>query len=658
MAPAVRSGIDLSNIDNSVRVQDDPFGWLLGKWLKEHEIPADRGRDGLIFELSDTVSRQIRDLIAELGRTGTQPGTDAQRIVDFFASYTDTATIAEVGLAPLLAELARIDGAADSAALTAVLGSLVGVNTGVGLAVELDLKDSSRRLLELSQAGLGLPEMSYYTDPRHADILAAYPRHIATMFALVYGGTVDDHLQTAQRVVSLESKLASAHWDLVRSRDPELTYNLRSLSDLVAEAPGFDWGSWLQSRGVPLEHTAVMMIDQPDYLTAFAQAWATESLQDWQDYLRWQTIHVRAPLLTEDLVEEDFAFFRQRLNGVEKNSERAQRALEALDTILGYAVGKLYVEKYFPQEAKRQIEEMVDNLIEAYRDSINELEWMTPQTRAKALEKLDKLTVKVGYPDTWVDYSAVVIDRGDLYGNVVRGLAADLQSALNDLGKPIDRSEWGMTPQTVNAYYSPTMNEIVFPAAHLMAPFFDPDADLAASYGGIGATIGHEIGHAFDDTGSQFDGDGNLVNWWTEADQAAFAAKTRVLVEQFDGYVPRQLPDGPHVNGTLTLGENIADLGGLAIALKAYAKSLDGTPDVVIDGYTGTQRVLLGYVQSWQIKSRDAEILKRLATDPHSPPEFRVNGILRNLDAFYEAFGVDESSPLWVAPEDRVRIWY
>lgn len=658
LAPTVRSGIDLGNIDDSVRLQDDPFGWLLGKWLKNHEIPADRAIDGLMLDLEDKVSKQIRDLIEELERAGAEPGTDAQRIADLFASYTDTATIAEVGLAPLLAELARIDDATDSGALTAVLGSLVGVNTGVSLDVEIDVKDSSRRLVELSQAGLGLPERSYYSDPRYADILTAYPGHIAKMFALVYGGTADEYLQSAHRIVALESKLAAAHWDIVRSRDPELTYNLRSLADLVAEAPGFDWGRWLDARGVPAAHTTVMMVDQPDFLTAFAQAWSAESLQDWKDYLRWQTIHARAFLLTDDLVDEDFAFFRQRLNGVEQNSSREQRALEALDNILGFAVGKLYVEKHFPQEAKRQIEEMVDNLIEAYRDSIRELDWMTPETRAKALEKLDKLTVKVGYPDSWVDYSGLVVDRGDLYGNVVRGIANKRQSDLDNLGKPIDRSVWGMTPQTVNAYYSPTMNEIVFPAAHLMAPFFDPEADLAASYGGIGATIGHEIGHAFDDNGSRYDGDGNLVDWWTAVDRAAFEAKTAVLVEQFDGYVPRQLPGGPHVNGTLTLGENIADLGGLAIALKAYTTSLDGKPDPVIDGYTGTQRVLLGYVQSWQLKARDAEVLRRLATDPHSPPEFRVNGILRNLDAFYDAFGVDESSPLWVAPEDRVRIWY
>ncbi|WP_040541658.1 M13 family metallopeptidase [Mycolicibacterium vaccae] len=658
LAPTVRSGIDLGNIDNSVRVQDDPFGWLLGKWLKEYEIPADRAMGGVADDLVDKVSQQLRDLIAGLDHAGSQPGTDAQRIGDFFASYMDTATIAAVGVQPLLAELDRVENVADAAALAKILGTLLDVNTGFDVSVYGDPKNSSRNILHFEQAGLALPDRSYYLDPRYAETLAAYPEHIARMFALVYGGSAADYAHTAARIVALESKLAAAQWDNVKSRDPELTYNMRSLAALAAESPGFDWAGWLDAYGVKPEHTAEMLIYQPDYLTAFAQAFAAEPLQDWKDWTRWQTIHARAALLTDDIVDEDFAFFRQRINGTVQISDRGQRALRAVEGALGNAVGKLYVEKHFSQEAKRQIEEMVDNLLAAYRQSIAELDWMTPETRARALEKLDKITVKVGYPESWIDYSNLVIERGDLYGNYVRGQAADLQRYLDRLGKPVDRSAWGMTPQTVNAYYSPMMNEIVFPAAFLQAPFFDTEADIAASYGAIGATIGHEIGHAFDDNGSRYDGDGNLVDWWTAVDRAAFEAKTAVLVEQFDGYVPRQLPGGSHVNGTLTLGENIADLGGLAIALKAYTTSLDGKPDPVIDGYTGTQRVLLGYVQSWQLKARDAEVLRRLATDVHAPPEFRVNGILRNLDAFYDAFGVDESSPLWVAPEDRVRIWY
>ncbi len=653
-----KSGIDFGDIDTSIRPQDDFFGWLHGKWLAEYEIPSDRTSDGVSRTVRDQISRQIRALVDELSRSGAAHGTDAQRIGDMFASFMDTATVARVGLQPVLNELARIDGAADADALAAVLGALRGVTTGFESEVVVDPKNSSRYVLGFGQSGLGLPSEAYYRDPKYADILAAYPEHIAKMFALVGGGTAADYMQTAQRIVALESKLAGAHWDAVKNRDIDLTYNLRAFADLAHEAPGFDWDGWLAAYGVAPEQVTEILVMQPDYLTFFAATWASEPLQDWKDWARWKLIHDRNFLLTDDLVAENFAFYSQKLTGAQAPVERWQAALNIVEDTLGYAVGQLWVERHFSSDAKNQIEALVGNLIEAYRDSIANLEWMSPTTRAKAIEKLDKLTVKVGYPEKWKDYSSLDVQRDDLYGNYLRSTELDFADMLAKLGQPVDRSEWGMTPQTVNAYYEPTLNEIVFPAGMLQGVYFNPGVDAAANYGAIGAVIGHEIGHAFDDSGSRYDGDGNIVEWWTAEDRAAFESRTRALVAQFDQYSPRQLGDDAYVSGAFTLGENIADLGGLAIALQAYQKSLQGKDAPVIDGYTGVQRVLLGYAQAWKFKARDAEALNRLATDPHSPPEFRVNGILRNLDAFYDAFGVDESSPLWVAPEDRVRIWY
>ena len=396
---------------------------------------------------------------------------------------------------------------------------------------------------------------------------------------------------------------------------------------------------------------------QPDYLTAFAAAWSAGAFEDWKSWLRWRLIKSRAFLLTDDLVAEDFAFYGRRLSGTEQIRDRWKRAVSIVEGLMGDAVGKLYVDRHFPPQAKARMDELVANLREAYRVSINSLEWMTRQTRAKALAKLDKFTPKIGYPKKWRDYSALVIERDDLYGNYLRGSVVESDRELAKLGGPVDRDEWFMTPQTVNAYYNPGMNEIVFPAAILQPPFFDAEADDAANYGGIGAVIGHEIGHGFDDQGAKYDGDGNLVDWWTDADRAEFGARTKALIEQYDGFVPRELSNGHHVNGAFTVGENIGDLGGLSIALLAYQLSRNGNQAPVIDGLTGEQRVFFGWAQVWRTKSREAEAIRRLAIDPHSPPEFRCNGVIRNMDAFYDAFEVGESDALYIEPQRRVRIW-
>lgn len=655
----IRSGVDLSHVDRSVRPQDDLFGHVNGRWLAEYAIPADRATDGAFRQLFDRAEEQVRDLIAEVSAGGATAGTDAQRIGDLYASFLDEDAVERRGLRPLLDELSAIDGAADPAALAAALGALqrTGVGTGVALYVDTDSKNSARYLVHLTQSGIGLPDESYFRDEQHAAVLAAYPRHIARMFALVFGGDPESHAETAARIVALESKVAAAHWDVVKRRDADLTYNLRTFAEVQAEGAGFDWVGWVTALGGTPEGFAEVVVRQPDYLTAFAALWRGEDFEDWKRWARWRVIRARAGLLTDDVVAADFDFYGRLLTGAEQIRDRWKRGVSLVESLMGDAVGKLYVQRYFPPGAKSRIDTLVENLQAAYRLSISDLEWMTPRTRERALAKLDKFTAKVGYPAKWRDYSALVIDRDDLYGNHRRGYAVNHDRELAKLGGPVDRDEWFMTPQTVNAYYNPGMNEIVFPAAILQPPFFDAEADDAANYGGIGAVIGHEIGHGFDDQGAKYDGDGNLVDWWTDDDRTEFGSRTKALIEQYEGYTPRALSGEHHVNGAFTVGENIGDLGGLSIALLAYELSLGGQPAPVIDGLTGVQRVFYGWAQAWRTKARDAEAIRRLAVDPHSPPEFRCNGVVRNIDSFYEAFGVAEGDALFLEPARRVRIW-
>ncbi len=658
----MRSGIDLAHLDPEVRPQDDLFGHVNGRWLAEHTIPPDRAADGAFRALHDRAEEQVRRIISDAAAAGAAPGTDEQRIGDLYASFLDVGTVESRGLAPLHDELGAVDRSGDPAALAACLGLLArtGVAGAVGLYIGTDAKDSRRYLPHLTQSGLGLPDESYYRDEQHSSILGAYPAHIARMFALVFSGTPDEYADRAGRIVALETRIAAAHWDVVRRRDADLSYNLRTLADLREIAPGFDWEGWIGALGGSADSFAEVVVRQPDFLTGFARLWASEDLADWQDWARWRLIRARASVLTDTLVNEDFAFYGRTLSGTEQIRERWKRAVSLVESLMGDAVGRLYVQAHFPPHAKARMDELVANVLEAYRVSIGNLDWMTPQTRRRALDKLDRFTPKIGYPATWRDYSGLVIDADDLYGNVVRGARSGFDRELSKLGGPVDRGEWFMTPQTVNAYYNPGMNEIVFPAAILQPPFFDADADDAANYGGIGAVIGHEIGHGFDDQGSKYDGEGHLLDWWTDEDRAEFTVRAGALIEQYDAYVPRELAgrdDPPHVHGAFTVGENIGDLGGLSIALLAYRLSLGGGQAPVIDGMTGLQRVLFGWAQVWRAKYRDAEAVRRLAVDPHSPPEFRCNGVVRNIDGFYDAFTVAPSDALYLEPARRVRIW-
>ncbi|MBF6213650.1 M13 family metallopeptidase [Nocardia puris] len=664
------SGIDLSYLDQAVRVQDDLFAHVNGKWLDSYEIPADRAVDGAFRALYDQAELDVQKIIQDAAATDAEPGTDARKIGDLYTSFMDTETVAAAGLSPISAELAAVREVPDRSAFAALLGRFqrVGIGGAVGFYVDTDDKDSSRYLVHAVQSGIGLPDESYYRQDEFAEIRAAYIAHIGRMFALAAADPRIAALLPAdlegvgQRVFELERKLAAGHWDVVRRRDAELGYNLTTFADLARDYPEFDWAAWVSATAEAVEKPgaelfAELVVRQPSYVRTFAQTWAAEDLEDWRAWAAWRVLRARAPYLTDDLVEENFDFYGRTLTGAQENRERWKRGVSLVQELLGEAVGKLYVAEHFPPEAKERMLELVENLQEAYRRNISQLDWMSPATREAALVKLEKFTPKIGYPDRWRDYSAVTVDPADLVGNYRSGYAAEHDRDLRKLGGPVDRDEWFMTPQTVNAYYNPGMNEIVFPAAILQPPFFDMNADDAANYGGIGAVIGHEIGHGFDDQGAKYDGDGNMVDWWTDADRAEFGKRTKALIDQYNALSPKDLADDHHVNGEFTIGENIGDLGGLSIALEAYKISLNGQEPPVIDGLTGLQRVFFGWAQVWRTKARPEEAIRRLATDPHSPPEFRCNAVVRNIDTFHEAFAIQPDDALYLPPAERVKIW-
>ncbi|MEW4570717.1 M13 family metallopeptidase [Tautonia sp. JC769] len=651
--PTLRSGIDLSNTDPAIRPQDDLFRHVNGKWLLEAEIPADRSADGAFYALRDEAEEDLKALIERAAETGGEPGSETQKVGDLFASFMDEDRVEELGLEPIRDELAKVDAIESKDEFLQTLAELerVGVDGLFGGYVDTDARQSDAYILNLYQGGIGLPDESYYRDEKFAPIREAYLDHIARMFTLA---DVADAEQKAQQVMDLETQLASHHWDRVRSRDATLTYNKKDREALAELTPGFDWPRYFDAYGAGgIEQ---VIIAQPSYFEAMDEVLDGIPLDQWKTWLTWNVLHAYAPYLNEAMVAENFDFFGKTLTGAEENRPRWKRGVQVVEGSLGEAVGKLFVEEHFPPRAKERMEELVANLIEAYRQGINGLDWMGEETKAKALEKLETFNPKIGYPDTWRDYSALEIAPDDLVGNIQRATAFEVDRNLKKLGQEVDRGEWFMTPQTVNAYYNPGMNEIVFPAAILRPPFFDMEADDAANYGAIGAVIGHEIGHGFDDQGSKYDGLGNLNDWWTDSDREEFDARAGKLIEQYNGFEPDQLP-GQTVNGALTIGENIGDLGGLTIAHRAYRISLDGEEPPVIDGLTGDQRFFMGWAQVWRTKYRDAELTRRLATDPHSPAEFRCNGVIRNMPEFYDAFGVKEGDDLYLPPEERVKIW-
>jgi putative endopeptidase len=651
-APA-RSGIDLQYVDPAVRAQDDFFTHLNGKWLKSVEIPADKASWGSFAKLRDDILPQLRAIIEAAQRAPVRKtGSDAQKIGDAYASFMDEKQLDALGVRPLSSELNRIRSVRDKKALPTLIAHLnqIGVATPYGISVSQDARESTKYAAYVSQSGLGLPDRDYYLDDKLAPVRAKYRQHIEKLLGLA---GAKDAAALAGNIVELETALAKAQWSKVENRDPVKRYNKTEIAKLDALAPGYDWKGGLGAAGVATKVDYVI-VNQPSYLNSFTKIAADTSLETWKAYFEWQLLHAYANYLSRDFVDAHFAFYGTTISGAKELPPRWKRGVGVVEAALGEMLGKLYVAEHFPPEHKARMEALVANLLAAFRDSIDTLEWMSPETRKEAQAKLAKFRPKIGYPDKWRDYAALAIVPSDLTGNMMRAATFHYNRQIGKLGRPIDRTEWGMTPQTVNAYYSPTMNEIVFPASILQAPFFDAGADDAVNYGAIGAVIGHEISHGFDDKGSQSDGDGNLREWWSAQDRKNFAARTEMLVKQYGNYVA--LP-GYNVNGELTLGENIADNSGLAVAYKAYQLSLGGKPAPVIDGLSGAQRFYMGFGQVWRTKTRPEQLIVQIKSDPHAPGQFRANGTLKNQPGFYEAFDVRPGDRMYLAPEQRVIIW-
>lgn len=644
---ALQSGIDKSEFSPTIHPGDDFFRYVSGPWEEAHVIPNDRAADGSFYTLRDEAEKHTRAII-EAAEPSSQIGA-------LYTSFMDVERINALGVAPLDPDLEIIDSASDHESLAHALGRLqrVGVGGPVGYYVFAGKDDPQSNVVYLAQYGLGLPDEAYYREDIHADTRAKYVKHIDRMAAL---SGVDF---TSQTVMAIETALAKGHWDVVKTREAELTHNPTTLAALAKSAPGFEWETWADAIQMPAAGREVLNASEPSYFTDFAALWPTISVDDWKQYLRWHVVSARAAYLTEEISLANFDFYGTVLSGVTEQRSRWKRGVGFVESVAGELVGKEYVKEHFPPSYKEHMDELVANLIEAYRQSITELDWMTPATQQRALDKLAQFTPKIGYPEKWRDYSELDVTPDDLVGNVRAANIFEEDWEWSKIGKPVDRTEWLMTPQTVNAYYLPMANEIVFPAAILQPPFFHPEADDAVNYGGIGSVIGHEIGHGFDDQGSKYNGSGALEDWWTEEDRAAFMERANVLIEQYDGYSPKQLGGSHYVNGALTVGENIGDLAGVEIALKAYEIALghpiDEAPEV--DGLTATQRFFIGYALAERMVIRDESLITRLSTDPHSPSEFRVNGIVRNVDAWYDAFGVTAGHELWLSPQERVSIW-
>ncbi|GGE97281.1 M13 family metallopeptidase [Mycetocola zhadangensis] len=677
------SGIALDELDKGVRPQDDLYRHVNGKWLDRTEIPADKARWGSFHQLAEEAEKAVKDIISEAQDATGEPSGDTaleqRKVGDLYSSFMDDELIDTLGVAPIAEQLASIDAIESIEQLVSTVAGLerAGVGGFFQLYVDNDPGNPERYLVQIEQGGISLPDESYYREDSFAAIREAYLAHVQRLFELAADGIPAGEEATAadvraQRVFELETSIAAAHWDNVRTRDSEATYNLYSWADASAlfagtaavgsdprEVSGAAAGlleTWRVGLGAPEGAFDEVVVREPSFFEDLAPLLVPSRLEAWKDWLAWKVIHGAAPYLSSDFVEENFDFYGRTLSGTPELRERWKRGVSLVEGVMGEAVGKIYVERHFPPQAKEQMDVLVDYLVEAYRQSISTLDWMSEATRARALEKLEKFTPKIGFPVKWRDYATLTVDKRDLLGNVRRASAFEFDRELGKIGKPLDRDEWFMTPQTINAYYNPGFNEIVFPAAILQFPFFDEKRDAAANYGAIGAVIGHEIGHGFDDQGSKYDGDGRLTDWWTEEDRAAFEQRTASLIEQYNTLAPAQVPDN-HVNGALTIGENIGDLGGLSIAWKAYLLSLGGEEPPVIDGLTGAERFFLSWAQAWQQKSRDAEAIRLLAIDPHSPNEFRCNQIVRNIDEFYDTFGVTATDALWLDEAERVTIW-
>jgi putative endopeptidase len=649
----LRSGVALKNMDTIVKPGDNFDAYVNGMWIRNNKIPNDKSSYGNFDILADKAEDDVKAIIEESAKGDFADGSNEQKIGDFYESYMDQKARDAKGIAPLTAEFKTIDAIKDYNDLASYFGKAnkTGDMTPFAVGVIEDFKDPTKYMLYTWQGGIGLPEREYYLlqDAKSKDIRTKYVAHISNMLKLA---GIPDNDAAAAKIMALETSIASNHMKKEDTRNMAALYNKYAISDLNKVMPSFNWSAMLKNAGIANEKDIV--VTQPIYMKAADAIVKSTPIDLWKTYLKWSVIHGAARSLTSALDRENFAFYGKVINGTTEQRPQWRRAVNEVNGSLGEIVGEVYVKKHFTPEAKERMNELVKNLLKAYESSIKELTWMTPETKKQALEKLSKFTPKIGYPDKWRDYSSLKVVKGDLYGNTQRAVEFEYNRQLKKLGKPVDRTEWGMTPQTVNAYYNPSLNEIVFPAAILQPPFFDMSADDAINYGAIGAVIGHEIGHGFDDQGSTFDGAGVMRNWWTEKDLGAFKERTGALVSQYSEF--KALPD-LNVNGAFTLGENIGDLGGLTIAMKAYKMSLNGKKSPMMDGFTGEQRLFIGFAQAFQEKQRDEALRSQIANDPHSPAHFRVNGTVRNVPEFYEAFNVKPGDSLYIAPEKRVKIW-
>jgi putative endopeptidase len=647
--------LDLTNVLSEVRPQDDLFRHVNGVWLRDAEIPADRARFGAFDELRMESEDRVRKIIDECASSAAAPGSNARKIGDVYRSFMDEKRIEELGVSPIAKELSEAQTISSIDDLASFLGTqwTRGMSGIFGSFIYADFKDSTTHIAYVSQSGISLPDESYYREAEHESVRTAFIAHMTKMFELASVADANGH---AKRVMELETQIASYHWDRVKLREAELNYNKMSFAELQDLSGTFNWELWLEKSQIPSGAFDTLIVRQPPFFEGLNALMSNFNAAAWQSWLMWNIISEAASYLSSAFVEENFDFFGRTLSGTPEMKERWRRGGSLVEGFLGEAIGELYVEKYFPPAAKQRMLQLVENLMVAYKQSITGLDWMTEETKEKALVKLSKFVPMIGYPDKWRDYSALEIKADDLIGNLHALAKFELDYMLDKIGKPVDRDEWGMTPQTVNAYYNPVMNRIVFPAGILQAPFFDLDADDATNYGGIGAVIGHEVGHGFDDQGSKYDGDGNINNWWSEKDLSEFENRTKSLIDQYDVLRPEAAPD-VHVNGALTIGENIGDLGGLTIAYKAYKIALEGNQSEVISGQSGEQRLFFNWARVWRGKSRPDEARRLITIDPHSPAEFRCNQIVKNLDEFVDAFGVTEGDQLFMPSEQRVRIW-
>lgn len=643
-------GVDLTAMDTAVAPGDDFYRYVNGKWMDRTEIPADKASWGGFGILRDLSDQRTRAVIEEAAANPGSPTSAPGKIGILYASFMDDAAIEAAGAKPLqpyLAKVAAVRTPADLARAFAY-GTKRGIDMPIAVAVQQDLRDNSVYAIYAGQGGLGLPDRDYYTDPKYADVRAKYLTHVATMLRLAGR---PDPAGAAQRIYDLEKSIAAVHWTRAEQRQIDKIYNPVAVGDLGTQMPGFDWATMLREQGVASQPRVI--VQQPSALKGTAAIVAATPMSTWREYLALREISHAAPRLSKAFVDENFAFYGTTLSGTPQLKDRWKRGVDLVNGAMGEAVGQVYVQKYFPPESKAKMDALVKNLVVAMDRRLANLEWMAPETKVKARAKLAAFVPKIGYPDKFRDYTALRVVKGDVLGNADRATEFEYNRQLAKIGKPVDRSEWFMTPQTVNAYANPLMNEIVFPAAILQAPFFDPNADPAVNYGAIGAVIGHEISHHFDDQGRKFDPKGNLAEWWTPEDVARFKTYTDKVVAQYAAYEP--VP-GVKVNGELTLGENIADLAGVTVAYDAYQLSLGGRPAPVIDGFTGDQRFFLGFGQVWQTKAREASIRNQITTDPHTPGAFR-GYVVRNLDPWYAAFGAKPGQKFYLAPAERIKVW-